>query len=122
MFSSVSKASVKANTMKSQTGLHWQVARAVVAEDLGLGFAVPPLIRFVNGEQAYLANSNGGPRMFFNIEDHLSKSTGVENTKFQARPLSKYAAIHVSMHVFCMSHITSASRQPCVPPPGICTA
>ena len=53
------------------------------AGNLGLGFAVPPLIRFVNGEEAYLANTNGGPRMFFNIEDHLSFSTGVDNTMFQ---------------------------------------
>ncbi|KAK9908861.1 hypothetical protein WJX75_003902 [Coccomyxa subellipsoidea] len=46
------------------------------AKDLAGGFAVPPLIRFVNGEEAYLSNTNGGPRMFFNIEDHLSMSTG----------------------------------------------
>lgn len=63
---------------------------AVVAEDLAGGFAVPPLIRFVNGEEAYLSNTNGGPRMFFNIEDHLSMSTGVDNTKFQARLISTF--------------------------------
>lgn len=58
------------------------------AEDLLGGFVVPPLIRFVNGELAYLANANGGPRMYFNIEDHLSKSTGVDNTKLQVRLFS----------------------------------
>ena len=52
-------------------------------EQLGDGFLVPPLIRFVNGEDAYISMTNGGPHAFFNIEDHLSKSTGVENTKFQ---------------------------------------
>lgn len=49
---------------------------------------VPPLFRFVNGESAYLANANGGPRMFLNLEDHLSKSTGVVNAKFQVQHLS----------------------------------
>ena len=65
-----------------------QVGRAVAAENLGDGFLVPPLIRFVNGEEAYLSMSNGGPRAYFNIEDHISKSSGVENTKFQVRVLS----------------------------------
>ena len=60
-----------------------QVGLAVAAENLGDGFLVPPLIRFVNGEEAYLAMTNGGPRAFFNVEDHISKSSGVENTKFQ---------------------------------------
>ncbi|CAK0783638.1 hypothetical protein CVIRNUC_006837 [Coccomyxa viridis] len=60
-----------------------KVGRAVAAENLGDGFLVPPLIRFVNGEGAYLSMSNGGPRAYFNIEDHISKSSGVENTKFQ---------------------------------------
>ena len=64
-----------------------QVGRAVAAESLGDGFLVPPLIRFVNGEEAYLSMSNGGPRAYFNIEDHISKSSGVENTKFQVRVL-----------------------------------
>ena len=65
-----------------------QVGRAVAAESLGDGFLVPPLIRFVNGEEAYLSMSNGGPRAYFNIEDHISKSSGVENTKFQVGVLS----------------------------------
>ena len=56
---------------------------AVEVEQLGDGFLVPPLIRFVNGEDAYISMTNGRPHAFFNIEDHLSKSTGVENTKFQ---------------------------------------
>lgn len=52
-------------------------------EQLGAGFLVPPLIRFVNGEEAFLSMTNGGPRAFFNIEDHISKSSGVDNTNFQ---------------------------------------
>ena len=58
---------------------------AMEVEQLGDGFLVPPLIRFVNGEDAYISMTNGGPHAFFNIEDHLSKSTGVENKKFQVR-------------------------------------
>ena len=49
----------------------------------GASFPVQPLIRFVNGEEAYLSNAHGGPRMFFNIEDHTSLSTGQEDVKFQ---------------------------------------
>ena len=51
----------------------------------GAAFPVEPLIRFVNGEGALLANANGGPRMFFNIEDHTSWSTGQVDVKFQVR-------------------------------------
>ena len=64
-------------------GAYAQVGQAMDAEDLGEGFLVPPLIRFVNGEEAYLSMANGGPHAFFNIEDHISKSTGKDNTKFQ---------------------------------------
>lgn len=53
----------------------------------GAAFPVEPLIRFVNGESPYLAYSNGGPRMFFNIEDHTSKSTGQVDVKFQVSHL-----------------------------------
>ena len=63
------------------------------AEQLGDGFLVPPLIRFVNGEDAYISMTNGGPHAFFNIEDHLSRSTGVENTKFQVRGLIHASAL-----------------------------
>lgn len=66
---------------------------AVEVEQLGGGFLVPPLIRFVNGEDAYISMTNGGPHAFFNIEDHLSKSTGVENTKFQVGGLMPAKAL-----------------------------
>lgn len=51
-------------------------------EDLYLGFPVPPLIRFVGEEDAFLSNANGAPRMFLNIEDHQSYQTGEPNLKF----------------------------------------
>lgn len=54
-------------------------------QDLFLGFPVPPLIRFVGQEQAFLSNANGGPRIFLNIEDHQSYQTGEPNAKFDVR-------------------------------------
>ena len=55
-------------------------------EDLYLGFPVPPLIRFVGEEEAFLSNANGGPRMFLNIEDHQSYQTGKPNLRFDVSP------------------------------------
>ncbi|KAK9838533.1 hypothetical protein WJX81_005953 [Elliptochloris bilobata] len=60
-----------------------QVAATVAAQDLAGGFVVPPLLRFVSAEGAYLSNAHGGPRMFFNIEDHLKDNTGHVNARFQ---------------------------------------
>jgi len=62
-----------------------QVGRAMYEENLLLGFSVPPLIRFVGEEEAFLSNANGGPRIFFNIEDHQSYQTGMPNVKFNVR-------------------------------------
>jgi hypothetical protein len=62
------------------------VVAAVTQQDLAAGFVVPPLLRFVSAEGAYLSNAHGGPRMFLNIEDHLADSTGRVNARFQARP------------------------------------
>ncbi|KAK9908511.1 hypothetical protein WJX75_008992 [Coccomyxa subellipsoidea] len=47
------------------------------------GFRVPPLIRFVSGETPYLSNTNGGPRMFVNLEDHLSHTLKKPNLEFE---------------------------------------
>ncbi|RMZ54692.1 hypothetical protein APUTEX25_003070 [Auxenochlorella protothecoides] len=47
------------------------------------GFRTPGLIRFVNGEEFYLSPTHGGPRMYINIEDYISRSTGKPNTQFQ---------------------------------------
>ncbi|KAK9796688.1 hypothetical protein WJX73_000471 [Symbiochloris irregularis] len=47
--------------------------------NLTSGFVVPPLIRFLGAEDAYLSMSNGEPHIFFNLEDHLSDSTKKEN-------------------------------------------
>jgi hypothetical protein len=46
------------------------------------GFRTPALIRFVDGEDFYLSPSNGGPRMYVNIEDYVSLSTGQPNKEF----------------------------------------
>ena len=51
--------------------------------NLTKGFRIPGLIRFVNGEAGYLAPTNGGPRMYINIEDHLHWTTGMVNIEFQ---------------------------------------
>ena len=46
------------------------------------GFRTPGLIRFVTAQDFYLSNTNGGPRMYVNIEDYLSLSNGQPNTKW----------------------------------------
>ncbi|KAK9823265.1 hypothetical protein WJX72_001448 [[Myrmecia] bisecta] len=58
------------------------VVQAAAAPALGAAFRVPALIRFVNREDAYLSNAHGEPRMFVNVEDHLSRQTGVDNVPF----------------------------------------
>lgn len=60
-----------------------QVGDAIFSQGLDEGFRVPNLIRFVNDESAYLSTAHGGPRMFINLEDHLSLTTGVDNSAFQ---------------------------------------
>ena len=47
------------------------------------GFLVPPLVRFVSGDQGYLDMTNGGPRMFINLEDHISHTTKKPNLPFE---------------------------------------
>jgi hypothetical protein len=46
------------------------------------GFRTPALIRFVTGEDFYISNTQGGPRMYVNIEDYLGLTTGKPNTKW----------------------------------------
>eukprot|EP01023_Acetabularia_acetabulum_P065410 TRINITY_DN8655_c0_g1_i3.p1 TRINITY_DN8655_c0_g1~~TRINITY_DN8655_c0_g1_i3.p1 ORF type:complete len:582 (+),score=94.72 TRINITY_DN8655_c0_g1_i3:131-1876(+) len=46
------------------------------------GFRSPALVRFVGEEDAYISNTNGGPRMYVNIEDHLIHN-GRNNQQFQ---------------------------------------
>jgi hypothetical protein len=41
-----------------------------------LGFRTSPLVRFVGADDAYISMTAGGPRMFVNVEDHLSYNTG----------------------------------------------
>ncbi|GMH44322.1 hypothetical protein BSKO_12256 [Bryopsis sp. KO-2023] len=47
------------------------------------GFRTPVLVRFVSEEDAYLSNTNGGPRVYFNMEDYVSYNTKVVNARFQ---------------------------------------
>ena len=47
------------------------------------GFLVPPLVRFVSEDSGYLSYTNGGPRMFVNLEDHLSHTTKTPNVQFE---------------------------------------
>ena len=66
-----------------------QIGDAIYGRNLSSGFAVPPLIRFTGGPEAggelgYIGTGQGGPRLHFNIEDHLSRSTGHDNVPFQA--------------------------------------
>lgn len=51
-------------------------------ENLWEGFRTPALVRFVSGEEFYLSPSNGGPVMYVNIEDYLTKTSGEENWRF----------------------------------------
>ena len=62
-----------------------QVALAIQGSSLAEGFVLPNLMRFLNAESAYLSNTQGGPRMFVNLEDDLSGSTDSVNARFQAR-------------------------------------
>ena len=59
-----------------------QVVNEASSKNLGDGFRVPALIRFIGDEQPYLANAHGGPRMFVNMEDHVSRQTGQPNQPF----------------------------------------
>jgi hypothetical protein len=51
-------------------------------ENLWDGFRSPTLLRFTTGEDAYLSNTHGGPRMWANLEDFLTPS-GEKNWRFQ---------------------------------------
>ena len=69
------------------------MAAAIQASSLGGGFVMPNLVRFLSAEGAYLANTQGGARMFVNLEDDLSPSTGRVNTRFQVRHLHRLSQI-----------------------------
>jgi len=51
-------------------------------DNLWQGFRTPGLLRFVAGEDFYVSMSNGGPRMYVNIEDYVTRSSGKPNDKF----------------------------------------
>lgn len=60
-----------------------QVLGEIDSKQLGQGFRTPGLIRFVSQETGYLSPTSDGPRMFVNLEDYLSHTTGQPNTQFQ---------------------------------------
>ena len=62
-----------------------QVLGEIDSKQLGQGFRTPGLIRFVCQETGYLSPTSDGPRMFVNLEDYLSHTTGQPNTQFQVR-------------------------------------
>ena len=67
-------------------------ANALWKSGLGEGFRVPALLRFVNKEDPYLAMSHGGPRMYINMEDHVSHSLKKPNVPFE---VSNHASVLV---------------------------
>lgn len=60
-----------------------QVLGEIDSKQLGEGFRTPGLIRFVSQDTGYLSPTSDGPRMFVNLEDYLSHTTGTMNTEFQ---------------------------------------
>eukprot|EP00884_Botryococcus_braunii_P005954 jgi/Botrbrau1/1535/Bobra.0107s0023.1 len=60
-----------------------KVGKKLYGDDhLAYGFRAPSLVRFVNSEKAYLSPTNGGARMYVNMEDHVSYNTGRPNVEF----------------------------------------
>lgn len=49
--------------------------------ELWRGFRTPTLIRFVSGEPFYLSNTQGGPRLYVNMEDYIAPN-GAPNPWF----------------------------------------
>lgn len=93
----------------------FQIQRILLTEDLRLGFPIPPLMRFMGPESAYLSMSSGQPHFLINLDDHLSYALGHENYKFQARVLLQKAKLPI--HFLLMRH---ASKSP-IHNHGLCT-
>jgi FAD/FMN-containing dehydrogenase len=51
--------------------------------ELWRGFSTPCFFRFISGEPFYLSNTNGGPRMYVNMEDFLNLN-GAPNPWFDS--------------------------------------
>ena len=78
---------LRCTKMKTGHDAHlWaQLLTALETQNLRSGLRIPGLIRFGAATDAYIGNTNGGPRMYWNLEDHLSHSTGERNVPFEAR-------------------------------------
>jgi hypothetical protein len=64
------------------TCLETVTAAVYGADKLWQGFRTPALVRFISGEDFYLSPTHGGPRMYVNMEDYVSRSSGKPNDKF----------------------------------------
>jgi hypothetical protein len=78
-----------------------QVGQKLYGEErLAYGFRAPSLVRFVNAETAYLSPTNGGARMYINMEDHVSYNTGRPNVEF----LVRYFCLGLQFFPFLMTN------------------
>lgn len=80
-------------------------------EGASQGFLVPPLVRFVSGDRGYLDMTNGGPRMFINLEDHISHTTKQPNLHFEVMTPSLHAkwTNHSVVRLSCI-HVQAVMR------------
>ncbi len=69
--------------LATNRGCVWQVGSEIYGPAaLWSGFRTPALVRFVSGEDFYLSNTHGGPRMYVNMEDYVSPQGGQANADF----------------------------------------
>lgn len=94
----------------SDSGARAQLLTALDADNLKAGMRVPGLIRFGAATDAYIGNTNGGPRMYFNIEDHLAHSTGIRNVPFEACALCSASPSRVPLSLPEAQHSCTGSR------------
>ena len=83
-----------------------QVVGEVNSQQLGQGFRTPGLIRFVSQDTGYLSPTSDGPRMFVNLEDYLSHTTGHPNTQFQVNIELHQLMLGAACLMHQMLHIT----------------
>lgn len=75
---------VSVSLSQAGTCLEGAIEQIYGPDKLYEGFRTPPLLRFVTAEEFYLSPTNGGPRMYVNMEDYISHSSGKPNEPFQA--------------------------------------
>ena len=80
-----------------------QVLGEIDSKQLGQGFRTPGLIRFVSQDTGYLSPTSDGPRMFVNLEDYLSRTTGTTNADFQVTMSAGLCNIDADLEHDCTS-------------------